>query len=64
MNASNLERPYGISQQFPAEVMSTRRQLVPIMLDVRKQGKDAFIKVDKLFINGRLFREGEEVGNR
>ncbi|XP_053395796.1 uncharacterized protein LOC128555965 [Mercenaria mercenaria] len=58
LRASKLERPYGISQQFPAEVMSTRRRLVPIMLEARKQGKEAYIKVDKLFIDGRLYREG------
>lgn len=59
LNANKLERPYGISQQFPAEVMATRRSLVPVMLEARKQGREAYIKVDKLYIQGQLYR-GED----
>ncbi|XP_053391044.1 uncharacterized protein LOC128553878 [Mercenaria mercenaria] len=59
LSANKLERPYGISLQFPQEVMSSRRRLIPIMLEARKQGKEAYIKVDKLYIDGRLHRESE-----
>ena len=48
---------YGISQQFPKEIMDKRRKLVPIMKDARAKGKDAYIAVDKLYINGVLYRE-------
>ncbi|XP_052768003.1 uncharacterized protein LOC128208479 [Mya arenaria] len=47
---------YGISEQFPKQVVEQRRKLVPIMLQARKDGKEAFIKVDKLFINNHLYR--------
>ncbi|XP_052818029.1 uncharacterized protein LOC128244052 [Mya arenaria] len=47
---------YGISEQFPREVVEQRRKLIPIMLQARKDGKEAYIKVDKLFINHQLYR--------
>jgi len=49
----------GVSEQFPKEVMETRRKLIPIMLKAREEGKDAYIRVDKLFINKRLYRGGD-----
>ena len=48
---------YGINQQFPKEIMDKCRKLVPIMKDARVKGKDAYITVDKLYINGVLYRE-------
>ncbi len=56
-NANTLVRPFGVSQQFPPEVMYTRKRLIPIMLEARGQGKEAYISGDKLFINGNLYRE-------
>lgn len=48
---------FGISQQFPKEIMDKRRKLVPIMKDARGKGQDAYIALDKLYINGVLYRE-------
>ncbi|XP_053396035.1 uncharacterized protein LOC128556130 [Mercenaria mercenaria] len=52
--------PYGVGEQFPKEIVDTRKRLVPIMKKARDEGKDAFIKVDKLYINKQLYREGSE----
>lgn len=48
---------YGISQQFPREIMDTRKKLVPIMKAARAKGQDAYIVVDKLYIDKTLYRE-------
>lgn len=59
MNAGKLkETQYGISQQFPKEVMDKRRELVPLMKQARREGKDAYIVVDKLYINKVLYKQG------
>lgn len=57
MDAKKLKRPYGISQQFPNEVMERRRKLIPIMLDARKAGKESYLVTDKLYIDGRLYND-------
>ena len=57
-SAKNLSgTPYGISEQFPKDVVDKRRKLVPIMKKARQEGKEAYIKVDKLFINNQLYKE-------
>lgn len=54
--ASSLRgKPFGISEQFPREIMETRRKLVPIMKKARDDGKEAILKVDKLYIDKRLY---------
>ena len=47
---------YGISEQFPKEIVEQRRKLIPIMIQARKDGKEAYIKVDKLYINNQIYR--------
>jgi tetrahydromethanopterin S-methyltransferase subunit B len=47
---------YGISEQFPKEVVEQRRKLIPIMLKARREGKEAYLKIDKLFINNQEYR--------
>ena len=54
---------YGVSQQFPKEIQDKRRALVPIMKQAREEGKEAYISVDKLYINGQLYR-GQIGGGR
>ena len=49
----------GISQQFPREIMEKRRNLVPVMKEARENGKEAYIAVDKLYIDKRLYRGPE-----
>ena len=62
LSANTLERAYGVSQQFPPEVMETLKRLIPIMLEARQQEKEAYISVDKLYINGKLYREPGQTG--
>ncbi|XP_060589483.1 uncharacterized protein LOC132744721 [Ruditapes philippinarum] len=45
-----------VAEQFPREIMETRRKLVPIMKKAHDEGKEAYIKVDKLYINKQLYR--------
>lgn len=47
--------PYGISEQYPKEIMDRRRQLVPIMLKARQEQKEAFLRGDKLYIDRKLY---------
>lgn len=47
---------YGVSQQFPKEIQDRRKALVPIMKQARNEGKDAYIVVDKLYIDKVLYR--------
>jgi hypothetical protein len=49
--------PFGISEQYPKEVMDVRRRLIPIMKKARAEGKEAFLKIDKLYINKQLYVE-------
>ena len=56
-SAGKLDTNFGISQQFPKEIMETRRKLVPVMKDARQKGHDAYIVVDKLYIDKQLYRE-------
>lgn len=46
---------YGISEQFPKEVMDTRRKLMPILKQARDEGKDAYLVADKLFIDKKRY---------
>ena len=51
------DKEAGISQQFPKEIMEKRRKLVPIMKAARDNGQEAYIVVDKLYIDKRLYRD-------
>ena len=47
---------FGISEQFPKEMVEARRKLIPELKKARAGNKEAYINVDKLFINGREFK--------
>ena len=47
---------YAVSQQYPKEVQERRRALVPIMKQARLNGSEAYIVVDKLYIDKQLYR--------
>ena len=63
-----MRKTYAISQQFPKEVLEKRRSLIPTLKSLRDQGKRAYISVDKLFIDGRIYKgpliESNESTNR
>ena len=46
---------YNVLDQFPPEVKDRRKQLIPVMLDARRQGKRATLVRDKLYINNVLY---------
>lgn len=55
--AKNLEgSQYSISQQYPKEIMERRRALVPTLKRLKAEGKRANISVDKLYVEGRLYK--------
>ena len=45
----------GISQDFPREIVEIRRGLVRVLKDAKKEGRDAKLVYDKLYINGRRY---------
>ena len=47
---------YSISDQYPAEIMDRRRLLYPVMAEARKNKKNARLFMDKLYIDGNLYR--------
>ena len=47
---------YSISDQYPAEIMGRRRLLYPVMAAARKENKNARLFMDKLYIDGNLYR--------
>lgn len=63
-SAKNLEgTQYSISQQFPREIQERRRQLVPILKDAKSKGQKAHIAVDKLYIDGKLYKGNQRAEN-
>ena len=46
---------FGISQDFPREIVEIRRGLVRVLKDAKKEGRDAKLVYDKLYINGQRY---------
>ena len=52
-NATWLKNtPFGIQEQFPKIIEDRRKKLYPVLKSAKKQGKNAVLVRDKLFING------------
>lgn len=47
---------FGISPQYPKEVLERRRKLIPIMKKERNNKKNAYLVGDKLFVNGEMWK--------
>lgn len=47
---------YGISQDFPREIVEIRKGLVKVMKEAKKKGQDTKLVYDKLYINGTRYR--------
>jgi hypothetical protein len=59
--AKRLRRkPYGINQQFPAEIENRRRSLYPVMKEATNRGKRVKLVRDRLFINNEEYVSEEE----
>ena len=52
---SNARSLAGISQDFPREIVEIRRGLVRVLKDAKKEGRDAKLVYDKLYINGQRY---------
>jgi len=46
----------GIFDDFPKEVDEIRRKLYPVLKAVKQEKKEVYFKVEKLLINGSLYR--------
>ena len=54
----NLENtPYYVHEQFPREVVAKRRQLIPTMKEAKRNGKNAWISYDTLYIDGKAQKD-------
>lgn len=47
---------YGISQQYPKERVDRRKKLVPVMARAKRDDKTAFMRYDKLIIDGEEYK--------
>ena len=54
-----VDSVYGVSDQFPMEVQQRRRKLVPVLKKAQKEGKEAVLVYDKLYINGTKYVQEE-----
>ena len=50
---------YGVADDFPREVDEIRKDLQPVLKKARSEQKTAFFNVEKLLINGVLYRGPE-----
>lgn len=48
---------YGLNDQYPQEIIRRRKQLLPIRKQRINEGKKAILTVDRLYINGQLFKD-------
>ena len=44
--------------QFPPEFVAQRKRLIPIMKKARADHKEAYIKYNKLFVDGSIYTTG------
>ena len=47
-------RNFSVREQFPREVVQKRKSLIPAMKRALRDNRRAVLKVDKLYIDGRL----------
>ena len=47
---------FGISQDFPQEIVNIRKGLIKVMKDAKKEGREAKLSNDKLYIDGQRYR--------
>ena len=51
---------FGISEQFPPEIVHRRKELLPMFKEAKRRGLRANRTVDKLYINGRRCYPGDD----
>ena len=45
---------YGVGDQFPKAIQDRRRELIPLLVQAKKEGKRAVLALDKLYVNNVL----------
>ena len=50
--------PFYVHEQFPREVVAKRRQLIPTTTEAKRNGKNAWISYDTLYIDGMAQKDG------
>ena len=50
---------FGIHEQFPKSVEDKRKKLYPVLKEAKRNGKNAVLVRDKLFINGSQYHAEE-----
>lgn len=48
---------FGINDQYPREILDRRKQLLTIRKQLIQKGKRAVLSVDKLYVDGQLYRD-------
>lgn len=67
MKQRSRSKTYGISEDFPKEVVDARRKLIPVLERFRSEGKKVLLEVDKLLVDGKVWeddRENDETSNK
>ena len=59
-NEVDLEPAVRIGEDFPYRVRNVRRKLIPFLKKSISEGKEAFLKYDKLCVEGDLYKYCEE----
>ena len=54
-------RNVGISDDFPKEVEEMRKKLYPVLKAAKQEKRTAFLKVERLIIDGSLYRGPETI---
>ena len=50
---------YGISHDFPPEIVEVRKELIKVIKDAKKNGQNTKLIYDKLYIDGQRYRPGK-----
>ena len=54
LNAPPYDGAYKVNDQFPPEVITRRKELIPKLISERKKGNTATLVRDKLYVNNKL----------
>ncbi|MEW8544154.1 MAG: hypothetical protein AB2693_11525 [Candidatus Thiodiazotropha sp.] len=52
--------PFSVFDQFPQIVQERRKELIPVMIEARRNNKKAVLVRDKLYINNKLYKPESE----
>ena len=55
MKGESEEISVRISDQFPKYIQEKGRNLIPLLIQAKSEGKSAYVSQDKLYINGEIY---------